>query len=96
MDPAVSASQCDKKREASFACLTPFVAAQLRSICSSGTYSKISPGWQFSSRQIASSVENLIALTLPVLRFDMLTRLIPTAFARYVTVIPRSATSLSM
>ena len=40
-------------------------------------YSNISPGWQFRVLQIESSVENLIALTLPVFRFDRFTFEIP-------------------
>lgn len=45
----------------------------------------ISPGWQSKYLQIASSVEKRIALTLPVLRLDILALVIPTASASSVT-----------
>ena len=45
---------------------------------SSGWYSRISPGWQSSSRQSDSSVENLTALALPVFRMDRLASVTPT------------------
>ena len=44
----------------------------------SGAYSKISPGWQLSSRQIASNVEKRTAFALPVLRMDRFTIVIST------------------
>ena len=39
---------------------------------SSGLYSNISPGWQLSSLQIASKVENRTALAFPVFRMERL------------------------
>src|SRR5262245_47775672 len=56
---------------------------------SSGTYSRISPGSQSSSLQIASKVENRIARALLVFSTDRFTIVIPTRSARSVSVIPR-------
>ena len=56
----------------------------------SGTYARISPGWQDSSLHIASRVENRIAFALPVFRIEMLASVIPTLSASSVSVIFRS------
>jgi L-iditol 2-dehydrogenase len=61
----------------------------------SGPYSRMSPGWHASSRQMASSVENLTALALPVLRIERLASVIPTRSARSVSEILRSTMTRS-
>src|ERR1700752_2644688 len=50
----------------------------------------MSPGWQESASQMASSVEKRIARALPVLRIDRLASVIPTRSASSVSVIRRS------
>ena len=62
---------------------------------SSGVYSNKSPGWQLRYLQMASSVENRIAFTLPVFRLDMFTFEIPTFSARSFICIFLSASTLS-
>src|SRR5262249_60171037 len=54
-----------------------------------------SPGWQPSSRQIASRVEKRIAFALPVLRIDRLARVMPTRSASSVNVMRRAWSSAS-
>ncbi len=44
----------------------------------SETNSKISPGWQFKTSQIASKVLNLIALALPVFKMERFDSVIST------------------
>src|SRR5688572_27722095 len=55
----------------------------------------MSPGWQESASQIASSVEKRIARALPVLRIERLASVIPTLSARSVSVIRRSCSTSS-
>ena len=55
-----------------------------------GSYSRRSPGWQSSSRQMASNVEKRIARALLVLRIERFGRAIPIRSANSVRVIPRS------
>jgi hypothetical protein len=62
---------------------------------SSGTYSSRSPGWQSSSRQMASSVEKRIARALFVFRIDRLASVMSTASASSVRLIPRLTSSRS-
>src|SRR5262245_38827970 len=50
----------------------------------------MSPGWQESASQIASSVEKRIARALPVLRIDRLARVSPIRSASSVSVMRRS------
>src|SRR5436305_12727856 len=50
----------------------------------------MSPGWQESASQIASSVEKRIARALPVLRIERLASAIPIRSASSVSVIRRS------
>lgn len=50
-------------------------------------YLKMSPGWQSSASHIFSSVENLIALALPVFSIDRLAVVIPMVFARSLLLI---------
>lgn len=57
----------------------------------SGMYSRMSFGWQFKLLQISFSNSNLIAFTLPLLRSDMLTSLMPTWLANSFEDILRSA-----
>lgn len=45
---------------------------------SSGSYSRMSPGWQSRARQRASRVEKRTALALPVLRMERFVAEIPT------------------
>ena len=47
------------------------------SFYSSGWYSRISPGWQSSSLQMASRVVKRMALALPVLRMERLAVVMP-------------------
>ena len=49
----------------------------------------MSPGWQPSASQIASSVEKRIARALPVFRMDRFTIVIPTRSASSVKYSPR-------
>src|SRR5207245_9332998 len=51
---------------------------------------RMSPGWHESASQIAVSVGKRIARALPVLRIERLASVIPTRFARSVSVIRRS------
>src|SRR2546430_10588647 len=55
-----------------------------------GSNWRMSPGWQESALQIASSVEKRIARALPVLRIERLASVIPTRPASSVSVIRRS------
>src|SRR5256885_1704494 len=64
-------------------------AGRSRSACSDSKR-RMSPGWQESASQIASSVEKRIARALPVLRIERLARVIPTLSASSVSVIRRS------
>ena len=57
----------------------------------SGAYSKISPGWQLSSRQIASNVEKRTAFALPVFRIDRLAGVMLMRSANSPSVILRLA-----
>jgi hypothetical protein len=57
----------------------------------SGTNSRISPGWQSSAAQSASSVLNRIAFALPVFKIDKLARVISTRAANSVRDILRRA-----
>ncbi len=59
--------------------------------CSSATYSKISPGWQSSTLQIASKVENRMAFALLVLSTDRLAAVISTSSASSLERIFRLA-----
>src|SRR6202451_2545543 len=61
----------------------------------SGTNSRMSPGWQPSAPQIASSVEKRIARALPVLRIERLASVMSMRSARSVRVIRRSWSSSS-
>src|ERR1700730_7484023 len=61
----------------------------------SGTNSRMSPGWQPSAPQIASSVENRIARALPVLRIERLASVMSMRSASSVRVIRRSWSSSS-
>ena len=56
----------------------------------------MSPGWQFSSRQMASSVEKRIALALPFLRMERLAGVISTRSASSPSDIFRFAIMTSM
>ncbi len=49
--------------------------------------SRISPGWQSRTSQMASSVESLMALTFPVLSLERLTLVIPTLLESSTRVI---------
>src|ERR1700730_11558396 len=60
-----------------------------------GTNSRMSPGWQPSAPQIASSVEKRIARALPVLRIERLASVMSMRSARSVRVIRRSWSSSS-
>src|SRR5437899_1849500 len=51
---------------------------------------RMSPGWQESASQMASSVEKRMARALPVLRMERLASVIPTRSASSVSVIRRS------
>lgn len=62
---------------------------------SSGCHSKMSPGWQSSSRQMASNVEKRTALTRPHLRRLRLTSDTPIFSARSFERIFLSASTLS-
>ena len=55
------------------------------------SYSRMSPGWHSSSRQIASSVEKRTALALPVLRIDRFACVSPTRSASSESDILRRA-----
>lgn len=55
---------------------------RISSVASPGSYSSRSPGWQASSRQIASKVENRIPCTLPDLSSERLASVMPMARAR--------------
>ena len=57
--------------------------------------SSISPGWQSSTSHMASRVENLIALTLPVFNFDRFTFATPTFSLNSFSEIFLSAITLS-
>jgi len=47
----------------------------------------MSPGWQSKALQIASRVENRMAFAFPFFSIDKLAMVIPTLFARLVTLI---------
>jgi len=61
----------------------------------SGRNSRISPGWQSSVSQIASSVEKRMALALPVLRMDRFCGVMSTALAKSFSRILRCARTTS-
>src|SRR5438105_10183970 len=61
----------------------------------SGTNSRMSPGWQPSAPQIASSVEKRMARALPVLRIERLASVMSMLSASSVRVIRRSWSSSS-
>src|SRR5665213_698427 len=61
----------------------------------SGRNSKVSPGWQSSVSQIASSVEKRMALALPVLRMDRFCGVNSTASDRSFSRILRCARTTS-
>src|SRR5699024_7022620 len=58
-----------------------FQVFHIQSLPSSGTYSRISPGWQFSSRHKASRVVKRTALALPFFKTERLAGVIPMALA---------------
>src|SRR5262249_7294865 len=58
-------------------------------------YSKISPGWHSRALQIASRVENRIALALPFFSTEMFAIVMPTFSASSVTLIFRFANMTS-
>ena len=60
-----------------------------------GRYSKISPGWQSSSLQIASRVVKRMALALPVLRMERLAVVMPILSASSLDFIFRLASMTS-
>ena len=62
---------------------------------SASEYSKMSPGWQESALQMASSVEKRIALILPVFILERLTLDTPTFSDRSFRLILRSAMTRS-
>ena len=62
---------------------------------SASEYSRISPGWQSKASQMASNVENLIALAFPVLRMERLAVVIPTFSASSLLFISRLASIMS-
>src|SRR5690349_19222350 len=62
---------------------------------SSRAYSSRSPGWHFSSRHNASSVEKRMAFALFVLRIDRLTMVTSTRSASSVRVMLRSSNTRS-
>src|SRR5688572_27166987 len=51
----------------------------------------MSPGWQSNALQMASSVENRMALALPFLRMERLAMVMPTRSESSVTLILRFA-----
>ena len=59
-------------------------------------YSKISPGWHLSARQIASNVDRRIALALPFFNTEILAMVIPTFSVSSVTLIFLLASITSM
>ena len=61
----------------------------------SAAYSRMSPGWHCSASQMASSVENRMALTLPVLSFERFTFATPTRSESSFRDIFRSAITRS-
>src|SRR5262245_55139911 len=63
---------------------------------SSGRYSRMSPGWQSSARQMPSRVEKRMALALPFFRMERLAIVMPTRSASSVTLIFRLASITSM
>src|ERR1700716_2153821 len=60
-----------------------------------GTNSRMSPGWQPSAPQIASSVEKRMARALPVLRIERLASVMSMRSASSVRVIRLSLSSSS-
>ena len=64
-------------------------------LSSDGLYSRISPGWQFSASQIATSVEKRMALIFPVFILDKLTFATPTFSESSFKLILRSAITRS-
>ena len=62
---------------------------------SSGRYSRISPGWQSSSLQMASRVVKRMALALPVLRIERLAVVMPILSASSLDFIFRLASMTS-
>src|SRR6202790_1012373 len=80
--------------------MVKFLCYEALRICSepeldSGTNSRMSPGWQPSAPQIASSVENRMARALPVLRIERLASVMPMHSASSVRVFRRSWSSSS-
>ena len=65
------------------------------SFYSSGRYSRISPGWQSSSLQMASRVVKRMALALPVLRMERLAVVMPILSASSLDFIFRLASMTS-
>ena len=61
---------------------------------SSGRYSRISPGWQSSSLQMASRVVKRMALDLPVLRMERLAVVMPILSASSLDFIFRLAKAI--
>ena len=56
----------------------------------------MSPGWQLSALQIASSVDSRIALALPFFKTEILAMVMPTFSASSVTLIFRFASITSI
>jgi len=73
----------------------PSVVKDFFLLAVSGRNSRISPGWQSSVSQIASSVEKRMALALPVLRMDRFCGVMSTASARSFSRILRCARTTS-
>src|SRR5690554_3380826 len=56
-----------------------FIHLLCRAVSStSSSHARMSPGWQFNSLQMASSVLNRMALALPVFRMERFAGVIPT------------------
>src|SRR5215813_11333346 len=64
--------------------------------CSSFLYSRMSPGWQSNALQIASRVENRIALAFPFFRMERFAIVMPTFSESSVTLIFRLASITSI
>lgn len=59
-------------------------------VSSTGITVNISPGWQSSASQIATSVEKRIARALSVLRIDRFANVMPVISDKRVSVTPRA------